>query len=225
MIPSPGHVYDRELTPAEIEARAHRELVGGLWDEIGALQLDYLRGRGLAPAHRLLDVGCGALRGGVHFVRHLAPGHYYGLDRNASLIEAGRRELADANLGNRDAQLMVDDQFRASRFDTRFDMAVAVSLFSHLYANQIVRCLVEVGRVLAPGARFYASWWEAPAPAWLDPLPRPPFDIVTHYDVDSFHYAFAEISWMAGIAGLRADNLGDWGHPRGQRMAAFVRDE
>ena len=100
-----------------------------------------------------------------------------------------------------------------------------MSLFSHLSANQIVRCLVEVGRVLAPGARFYASWWEAPAAAWLEPIVHPPDGIVTYYDSDSYHYAFSELASMASLACLRADNLGAWGHPRGQHMAAFVRDE
>ena len=47
---------------------AHREQVGGLWDEIGALQIDFLRAQGLRPGDTLLDVGCGCLRGGVHFV-------------------------------------------------------------------------------------------------------------------------------------------------------------
>jgi SAM-dependent methyltransferase len=220
-----GSVYGRELSPAEIEAKAHRDLVGGLWDEVGALQIEFLRARGLAPGDRLLDVGCGALRGGVHFVRYLEPGHYYGLDINASLIEAGRRELTDAGLGERDAQLLVDDRFAASRFGVSFDAALAVSVFTHLPANAIVRCLVEVARVLKPGARFFASWFEAPAPAWLEPVTHPRGGIVSHYDADPYHYATAELSWMAGLARLRVENLGDWAHPRGQHMAAFVRDE
>lgn len=219
------NVYGRELTPAEIEARAHRDLVGGMWEEIGALQLAFMQARGLAVSDRLLDMGCGALRGGIHFVRFLEPARYHGLDINASLIEAGRRELAEAGLAGREARLMVDDGFAASRFGVRFDAALAVSLFSHLPVNKIVRCLVEVARVLAPGARFYASWWEAPTPAHLAPLTHPPAGIVTYYDADSYHYAFAELEWMAGLAGLRARNLGDWGHPRGQRMAMFDRDE
>lgn len=213
--------YARQLTPAEIAGRAHREFVGGMWDEIGALQLAFMRDRGLAPSHRLLDMGCGAMRGGVHFVRFLGPGGYHGLDINASLIDAGRKELVEAGLGDRDARLLVDDGFDASRFGVRFDAAVAVSLFSHLPMNKIVRCLCEVARVLAPGARFHASFWEAPHPAHLAPLTHAPAGIVTRYDADSYHYAFAEIAWMAGLAGLRAELVGDWGHPRGQQMASF----
>src|SRR5262245_17052197 len=86
--------YHRALTDEEIRAGAHRDFVGGLWDEIGRLQFDFLVAHGLKPEHKLVDVGCGALRGGVHFIRYLKPGHYFGLDLNASLIKAGERELA-----------------------------------------------------------------------------------------------------------------------------------
>lgn len=217
----PVNVYGRELTSAEIAAGAHREFVGGLWDEVGRLQLEFLRGRGLVPGHRLADVGCGALRGGVHFVRYLDPGHYHGLDLNASLLDAGRRELAAAGLAGRDARLLADDAFRVRLFGTAFDVAIAVSVFTHLPMNAIVRCLAEVGASLAQGGTFYASYFEAPRPAYLGLLAHSPGDIVTQYDSDPYHYAFEEIATMASLGGLMATRIGDWGHPRGQRMAAF----
>lgn len=57
-------VFRRQLTESEIAQKVHRELVGGMWDEIGTLQFVFLRDHGLEPSQRLLDVGCGALRGG-----------------------------------------------------------------------------------------------------------------------------------------------------------------
>lgn len=218
-----GNIYGRELTDEEIAAGLHREFVGGLWDEVGPLQFDFLRARGLLPQHRLLDVGCGALRGGIHFVRHLAPGNYCGLDINESLLAAGQRELAAAGLAERHARLLADDAFRASRFGTTFDMAIAVSLFTHLPMNPIVRCLVEVARTLAPGAKFFASYFEAPTTACLEPQRQSPGEIVTQYDRDPFHYAFAELQAMAGFAGLDVRRIGEWRHPRGQLMASFSR--
>ena len=47
--------YGVELTDEEIRAGRHREFVGGLWSELGKLQLDFLRAQGLRPDHRLLD--------------------------------------------------------------------------------------------------------------------------------------------------------------------------
>ena len=49
----------------------HREAVGGLWDEMGRLQFDFLVAQGLQPHHKMLDIGCGSMRGGRHFVNHL----------------------------------------------------------------------------------------------------------------------------------------------------------
>ena len=74
--------YHRALSESEIAADARREFVGGLWEEIGELQFQFMVAQGLRPEHRLVDIGCGALRGGLHFVRYLDRGHYYGLDLN-----------------------------------------------------------------------------------------------------------------------------------------------
>ena len=68
------NVYGRQLTPEEIAAGLHREMVGGMWEEMGRLQLEFLQREGLTPEATLLDVGCGCLRAGVHFVRFLEPG-------------------------------------------------------------------------------------------------------------------------------------------------------
>ena len=214
--------YGRELTAEEIAAARHRDFVGGMWDEIGALQFEFLKGRGLRPSHRLADVGCGALRGGVHFVRYLEPGHYYGLDVNASLLEAGRRELAAAGLADRAPHLIADGGFALARFGVLFDVALAVSVFTHLPMNHIVRCLVETRAALRPGAVFYATYFEAPGNPHLAPLPHAPGGIVTHYDADPYHYAFAQVQWMAAAAGMAVELVGPWGHPRDQRMLAFT---
>ncbi|HTP99292.1 MAG TPA: class I SAM-dependent methyltransferase [Casimicrobiaceae bacterium] len=216
------NIYQTQLRSDEIDALAHREMVGGLWDEIGQLQFDFMRARGLLPGDRLLDVGCGALRGGVHFVRYLDPGRYCGLDLNASLIEAGKRELAAAGLDGRGASLLVDDAFDVSRFGCRFEWALAVSVFTHLPMNQIVRCLAEVKKVLAPGGRLFASYFEAPASAHLAPLRHPPADIVTRYDADPYHQSADELAALAHFAGMTMERIGAWNHPRGQRMLAFA---
>src|SRR5260370_20885197 len=91
--------YDKAALEAQVQAGRHREAVGGLWDEIGQLQIDFLVSQGLMPHHRLLDIGCGSLRGGAKLVRYLDPGHYAGVDLHENLINAGYEiELAKAGL-------------------------------------------------------------------------------------------------------------------------------
>lgn len=67
----------------------YQHAVGGMWKEIGRLQFDFLVAHGLAPSHLLLDMGCGTLRGGLHFIRYLEPGHYWGVDKGRDLLGRG----------------------------------------------------------------------------------------------------------------------------------------
>jgi cyclopropane fatty-acyl-phospholipid synthase-like methyltransferase len=217
------NAYHRALGDAEIAAGAHREVVGGLWDEIGELQSRFLIAHGLRPDHALVDIGCGALRGGVHFVRYLQRGRYHGLDINPTLITAGELELQRANLSDRDARLLVDGDFDLSRFGRTFDYGIAVSVFTHLFLNHIARCLRQMRAVMHEDSRFFCTFFEAPSPVHLEPILHSPGRALTRYDADPFHYAFSELEWLARQCGLRAELIGSWDHPRDQRMVCFTR--
>jgi cyclopropane fatty-acyl-phospholipid synthase-like methyltransferase len=215
--------YERQLTAAEIASGEHRQFVGGMWEEIGRQQFDFLKKMGLMPGHRLMDIGCGCMRAGVYFVPYLESRNYYGIDINASLIEAGRKELLK-NPANADKRpdLRVSDQFDLAQFGVQFDYALAASVFTHLYANHIGRCLVQVKKTLAPGGKFFATFFLAPRPLHLEPIDwGEPGRIVTHFDRDPFHYSLAEMEMLAGYAGLSVEYIGDWAHPRHQKMLCF----
>ena len=213
--------YWRQLTAAEIAAGEHRGFVGGMWDEIGNLQMEFLKAEGLLPHHRLVDIGCGSLRGGVRFISYLDRGNYHGLDINASLIEGGKKELAQEGLTDKRPNLLVEDKFKMSRFGVTFDYAIAISVFTHLYMNHIARCLAEVRKVLEPGGKLFATFFEAPSPLHLEPIKHEPGGHVTKFDANPFHYSFSEIRWLSEAAGLELWYLGDWGHPRDQQMLCF----
>jgi SAM-dependent methyltransferase len=223
--------YDENLTDEQIAAGAHRKRVGADWNRLGALQFDYLRSKGLLPSSYLLDVGCGAMRGGLHFARYLDPGHYYGVDVNESLIRAARsRELPDAGLADRvpEANLRVTDRFDVD-FGRRFDYALAVSLFSHLPLNHIKLCLYRLSQVMAPQGRFYATFFEAPRRTRYDApvTQRTGKHSKTYPERDPFCYRRGELEWAARSVGpWQVRYIGDWGHPRGQQMMEFrLRDQ
>ena len=81
--------YDQEAMRADVRDGRHREAIGGLWDEIGDLQMRFLIAQGMQPGHRLLDVGCGSLRLGSRAVEYLDAQRYFGSDLNEVLIRAG----------------------------------------------------------------------------------------------------------------------------------------
>src|SRR5207248_2753736 len=143
--------------------------------------------------------------------------NYYGLDLNASLIEAGKHELRNEGLTKK-TQLLVNDKFELGRFGAVFDFAIAQSLLTHLDMNLILRCFIEVHRVLKPDGKFFATFFLAPSPGHIASITHQPGEVVTNLDSDPFHYSFREIEWLAEVSGLSARLIGDWDHPRDQKM-------
>ena len=85
----------------------HRDLAGGMWEEIGKLQFDFMMQQGLKPHHVLLDIGCGPLRGGVYFIKYLDKGNYLGIDKNKSLVNGGiEKELGQQLLNKKCRDLL-----------------------------------------------------------------------------------------------------------------------
>lgn len=203
-----------------VDPNWHRTAVGGLWDEIGKLQFEFLVGQGLRPDHYFLDIGCGSLRGGVHFIRYLEPGHYYGFDRNGENLEAGRTvELPRYGLVDKQPVLEVIDDFDVSRLNQSFDFALAQSVFTHISLEAIDLCLRNVEPALASGGRFYATYNER-----SDDLPD--YVDCSHLPYDrgpTVRYDFAELEELSRNRGLSARSIGDWGHPRGQKMVVFTK--
>ena len=214
--------YDSLLSTVQIARQEHRALIGGRWEELGLLQLEFMKSHGLRPEHRFADVGCGALRGGIKYLAYLNPRNYYGLDINQSLIDAGRMEVAELNLQDREANLLVSDTFELHRFETTFHFGIAQSVFSHLPMNHILRCLKEVKRVLEPGGVFYASFLCAPGDIQLEPVMQGANIVHSYWDIDPYHYSIKEMEWMGHHAGLDVNYIGDWNHPA-QMMMKFIR--
>jgi SAM-dependent methyltransferase len=203
--------------------QGHRSHVGGRWDEIGTLQSGFLVEQGLKPEDRLLDVGCGSLRGGIHFVRYLNDGCYHGLDIDQRLLDAGRRELAQAGLGDRRVTLLADDAFRFAKFNEQFDYALAQSVFTHLPFNVIMRCLAEIEDALVVGGRFYATFFRNPGRR-LNVEPYRASDEITAFaDSDPFYYDPDIFRWAVDGSSLSCDLIGEWSHPRNQQMLKFTK--
>lgn len=200
--------------PEGVRQAGHREYVGGLWDEVGRLQLRFLRGRGLRRDQRLLDIGCGALRGGVHLVRYLEPGCYVGVDKEPALLHIGaEQELGAALMAAKRPALLALAGFEFDRLPARPDIAWAHSLFTHLPMEHIRRCLANLRPVMARGGVLYATFGECDEPR---DNPRDP------HDHRLFEYTPAEMVEAGCATGWHVEHLGKWGHPRGHRMLKFT---
>jgi cyclopropane fatty-acyl-phospholipid synthase-like methyltransferase len=225
MEPLPN-VYARELSAEEIAAGVHREFIGGLWDTLGKLQFDFLVDQGLRPEMKLLDLGCGCLRGGLYFIPYLDPGNYFGIEANESLFAACEIELARAGLSDRMplGNLLLNRDFEAWRLGAEFDFVLAQSVFSHLPDAWLRRCLSELARSVPFGGRFYATYFECPAD-WPREQPRTSASHggTTFPDRDPYHYRVSDLQAATKNLPWKLEYAGPWGHPRAQHMALFVR--
>jgi hypothetical protein len=218
--------YDEAAIRAQVARGDHRSVVGGLWQEIGQLQFDFLKGRGLQPAHRLLDIGCGCLRGGVHFVRYLDSGNYFGTDLSQALLDAGLEEIAANGLVEKlpRGNLVLDAEFSFAGLPPQFEFAIAVSVFTHLPLNLIRVCLERLAPELVNGGLFYATFFEIADdfPTWRTAEHRPG-GVVTTGAGDPYHYRLADFLYVAKGLPWQVRPIGDFGHPRGQRMLEFEK--
>lgn len=218
--PEPDYEH-RELSNEQLDNNQHRAYVGGLWEEMGQVQLDFLVGQGLTPEMKFLDVGCGSLRAGRRLVKHLEPGNYYGIDINAQIIETGyERELDDEGRSRLPlANLRMTDRFDAD-FGIGFDMAIAQSVFTHVSLNHIRLCLYRIAQVMKPGGRFFATFSQRAADFPLDKV-YPNTRSYTERNV--YWYYRSDLRWAAERSPWRFRYLGDWGHSRQQKMVEYTR--
>jgi len=143
-----------------IEHGTFKQHLGGSaeqWETRGRFQLDWLRSRGLKSNDRLLDVGCGPLRAGVHFIRYLDRGKYCGVDYNADFIRIAKHSvMSDISMSGKDPALSTIRDFDFSNLG-KFDFAICWSVLNHCDEQQRDLFWTNVGGVIAPGGRMFIS--------------------------------------------------------------------
>lgn len=219
--------YTARMQRLAAEGR-HRVAAGGMWDEMGPLVLAYLVDQGLEPGHRLLDIGCGPLRIGIPLIDYLEAGHYFGIDAMEGLLAAGYDvELAAAGLQHKlpRSHLLADDSFDAARLlgQTKVDVALAQSVFSHLPPRLLRTCLERLAPVMVPGGVFHATCFVVDDAAAEGPVTHEPGGKVTFRHQNPYHYTLADIAAAAAALPWEIDGPHDVGHPRAQSMVRFTR--
>lgn len=197
-----------------IGAHHYRAYVGppDKYDLVAAMQFNFLTHLGLREFHYLLDVGCSSLRAGRLFIPYLSPGHYYGIEPEAWLIEEGiKNELGRAILEIKQPVFSYDANFDCLHFNRKFDFVVAQSVFSHASQSQIRECLLNIEKCLQPDGVMAATFVKGN---------------VDHEGEESVYpecvkYTVEQITRLATAAGLITRPI-DWQHPNGQTWILFT---
>lgn len=205
----------RMMTDSAVELDPERA-IGGHWEEIGQLQFRYLVDNGLLPHHKMLDIGCGTLRGGRHFIRYLDPGNYFGFDISPKAIEYGARLVVEEGLSDKtpDLRAIPQDSLRFEAYaGQRFDFILAQSVFSHLGRDLIEECFAHVASIMGQDSRFFFTFLMS-------------LDADSHqFTPTGFRHPVAFFEELAVKYGFRFVYRPDYAkvHPRKQHMAIIQR--
>jgi SAM-dependent methyltransferase len=202
----------RRHTDLRVEADP-RAAVGGCWEEIGQLQFDFLLRWGLPPHHKLLDLGCGTLRGGRKLIPYLEPGNYSGVDLSSKAIDYAKDLVEWEGLVEQRPRLLVagDKSLDFGMFaDEHFDVILAQSVFTHLPPKHIEACIEHIGPMMEERSLFFFTY-----------LPAPEY---ARTGLKDFRYPlsfFEEVSERHGFS--LEDVSRDYPHPWGQKMLILSR--
>jgi hypothetical protein len=128
----------------------------------GRLQLAALLREGVYPWSKVLDIGCGCLRGGYWLIHFLDTNRYFGIEPNTIMLQKGiERVLEHGVLEQKQPHFDSNDKFDISVFGEKFDVVIARSIWSHASKAQVQIMLDGFLENSSPQAFFMTSYYPA----------------------------------------------------------------
>ena len=154
--------YDRvRLSEKSIKVADYKRHFGGGsegWETRGAFQLALMKAIGLKSHHSFLDIGCGPLRAGTHFIKYLEEGRYCGFDSNADFINIGRSVVeGDPNLAKKRPQIEAIRDFDVAPLGFQADFALAFSVLNHCSPERRRYFFEKIPAVMTAESKIYLT--------------------------------------------------------------------
>lgn len=147
------------------EQLAKQTFLGGPvkdFEKVGRLQLITLLRAGLYPQSKVLDIGCGCLRGGYWLIHFLDPRCYCGIEPNRAMVEVGLSHLLEPEeLRTKHPRFDHNASFDSSVFGEQFDFFLARSIWTHASKDHIQTMLDSFVRDGTDRAVFLTSYMRA----------------------------------------------------------------
>jgi 2-polyprenyl-3-methyl-5-hydroxy-6-metoxy-1,4-benzoquinol methylase len=191
----------------------------GQWQPHREFQIKILKEFGLMPSHRLLEIGCGPMTGGIPIIQYLDPNRYVGIDVRSSVLDLAWQEVGAAGLSLRNAKLIHSLDFAHSELrGEMFDFIFSFSVLFHLDDERLDHFFAMVRERLHPDGKCIANInTEASDDRWLE------FPFVRR-SVETYQ----QIALRRGLSLIdhgKIDSLGFEGHglERRNRLLVFKR--
>lgn len=128
----------------------------------GREQLIILLMNGLKPDSRVVDLGCGVLRGGYWLIHFLDAGGYHGIEPHAERLAIGTEVILESEtLRLKRPSFDSNMIFDTAVFGKELDFFLAYSIWTHAPKHQIEVMLDGFVRDSRPDAAFLASFLPA----------------------------------------------------------------
>jgi SAM-dependent methyltransferase len=157
-----GRAYIDTVGTPDSELPINEGFLGGgpgLFEIAGREQLIVLLEHGLEATSRVLDIGCGCLRGGRWIIPLLMPGHYCGIEPQRHMVERGLRDFVDIEMATlKKPRFDYNERFDFSVFGNTFTHFMARSIWTHAAKPHIEAMLEGVAKWGEPGSVFLTSY-------------------------------------------------------------------
>jgi len=112
------------------------------FEAVGRLQFIMLLREGLYPDSKVVDIGCGCLRGGYWLIHFLNKDCYCGIEPNKKMLEEGIKTFLEDDVRcSKNPRFSYNSDFDFSVFHEKFDFFMARSIWTHASKQQIEKML------------------------------------------------------------------------------------
>jgi SAM-dependent methyltransferase len=184
---NPGATFKDYFVELERESvagsRVHPTLGENLRDgdfgKVGERQFSHVLKHGLAPGHACVDYGCGTLRVGVHAIRYLNCGCYWGLDVDQSLLDVGRRLIGPELISEKRPHLHTISPGAIEKVaGAKPALLFSVAVLIHVHPDELEEYFQNILTIIGPsGKAIVTGKWSAgktfqfSAKSWAHSLP------------------------------------------------------
>lgn len=130
----------------------------------GRIQLIALLKAGINPRSKVVDMGCGVLRGGYWLIHFLDPFCYFGIEPRPDRLRIGLEHILEPEMVTaKHPRFDTNPRFDSSVFGVKFDFFLARSVWTHASKSQIEAMLDSFVRDSTKDGVFLTSYLRADA--------------------------------------------------------------